>query len=78
MGLLVTECNKARRGRIHEVLQLHCGPGESQQRGDIEHELHDEEQRRNREGETPYHGMMHWTPVMSLDVQRQNVIVALC
>jgi hypothetical protein len=23
---------------------------------------------KNREGETPYHGMMHWIPVMSFDV----------
>lgn len=32
---------------------------------------------KNREGETPYHGMMLCIPAMSLDVQRQNGIAAL-
>ena len=32
---------------------------------------------KNKEGETPYHGMMHWIPVMSFDVQWQDQIVAL-
>jgi broad specificity phosphatase PhoE len=32
---------------------------------------------KNIEGETPYHGMMVWIPVMCLDVQRQSVFAAL-
>ena len=65
MGLLVRENNKACRGGIHEVLQLcYVALGSHNGEGTVNMSF----MMKNREGETPYHGMMHWIPVMSFDV----------
>jgi len=52
-------------GGIHEVLQLcYVALGSHNGEGTVNMSF----MMKNREGETPYCGMMHWIPVMSFDV----------
>jgi len=72
MGLLVREGDKARRGGIHEALQL-CSVdlGGHNREGRVKMSF----MVKNREGHDLYHAMMRRVPATGRDMQLQNGVI---